>query len=44
MATLKEKYEVAECKVDSILTHLVHLKYTAVVIAVMLILDFWLIV
>ena len=44
MADMKEKYEAVESKVDSVLTHLVALKWTAVVIAGMLILDFWLVV
>ena len=44
MTTAKEKYEVAESKVDSALRHLAHIKYTAVVIAVLLILDIWFIV
>ena len=43
MTTLRE-YEGAESNVDKALTHLVQLKWTAVVIAAMLILDFWLIV
>ena len=41
--TVAEKYAVAEEKVDKALMHLAHIKYTAVVVAIAVLIDLWLI-
>ena len=43
MSNIEDKYEIAEAKVDSVLTELVHLKWTAVVIAAAALVNIWLI-
>ena len=40
---LEKKYEIVESRTDEILTHLVHLKWTAALIAVVMVIDLWLI-
>lgn len=39
----EQKYQAIEAKTDKLLTHLVHLKWTAAIIAGALLIDLWLI-